>query len=560
MPPVRRAREQHRLAPRPPASRGRRLPAVPRRRLVVLAPAVLIGACLWVLSGYSAVVDAKIVALEVVAGVVAIGSAVVAPSTAARRALLLLSAWVALTAVGDAYWLLTVDPTGLSYVLGEFEPGFTITVEIVRYAALLTLLAHAVPRRRSGPGDRRAPGRGAVRLGGRTALGHVQATATTAALVLLATPAGALVQEGKSYSVFCFFDVVTIATAVVVVLRSLSSVPRPEVGPSRRLLATAAGVAGLVGGDAVMVLSQTRAWVLGGGLGLVLAVGGAAVLLVTYLGPASPGAAGTASPLPAVPARPRPHVAVAVSVLVQNVLPTVIAVLVTVQLVSASLGGDRVGPATVGTAAAALVLSLLRAVAGAQRAHRDEEAAVDAERDELTGAYTRRGFSALAEQCLREGAAQDGASPRPWKPAPPQRVHRERGTDPGWCVALLDLDGFKGINDTHGHGAGDQVLGIVARRAAGVVDGHGVVARFGGDEFVVLVRTGPPTAPATQRLVRRLEEAIAAPAALDGGVVVQVGVSIGLAGIPEDGRGDGLAVALEAADRRMYRRKQGSRG
>jgi diguanylate cyclase len=60
------------------------------------------------------------------------------------------------------------------------------------------------------------------------------------------------------------------------------------------------------------------------------------------------------------------------------------------------------------------------------------------------------------------------------------------------ALILLDLDGFKMINDTHGHGAGDQVLCTVAGRLAGLIGSGGAVFRLGGDEFAVLLRREDP--------------------------------------------------------------------
>src|SRR5689334_4646601 len=77
--------------------------------------------------------------------------------------------------------------------------------------------------------------------------------------------------------------------------------------------------------------------------------------------------------------------------------------------------------------------------------------------DELTGLANRRLFHALAPELLR-------------------------GDDRPSAVVILDLNGFKPINDTYGHDAGDEVLCVVARRMATCLADH-LVARFGGDEF-----------------------------------------------------------------------------
>ncbi|MEU2704375.1 MULTISPECIES: GGDEF domain-containing protein [Micromonospora] len=136
-------------------------------------------------------------------------------------------------------------------------------------------------------------------------------------------------------------------------------------------------------------------------------------------------------------------------------------------------------------------------------------------RDPLTGLANRAGIAQAWEQL---------APLRPW-------------------VVVVDLDGFKPINDTHGHAAGDLVLTAVASRLRTV---HGVAARLGGDEFAALLLNTDPAAAS-----RRLAAAIAAPVRLPSGVAVSVTASIGLAPASPAG----LAAALADADAAMYRAK-----
>jgi len=113
-------------------------------------------------------------------------------------------------------------------------------------------------------------------------------------------------------------------------------------------------------------------------------------------------------------------------------------------------------------------------------------------------------------------------------------------------LLFCDLDGFKIVNDTHGHEVGDVLLQEAARRLLEATDRDDVVARFGGDEFVVLCRGADGHRVAAVR--SRIEQAFAAPF-LTGQGFVQVGISVGTAvSRPRQNPGQLLA----AADRHMY--------
>jgi diguanylate cyclase (GGDEF)-like protein len=118
------------------------------------------------------------------------------------------------------------------------------------------------------------------------------------------------------------------------------------------------------------------------------------------------------------------------------------------------------------------------------------------------------------------------------------------------AILFLDLDGFKGINDIHGHKAGDAVLKAVADRASAVVRENDTVARWGGDEFIVLMDDADQST--LQQLMERLRSAIEAPVMFEG-KALHVGVSIGMALCPA--LGGSLDDVLKIADQQMYKEK-----
>ncbi len=136
-----------------------------------------------------------------------------------------------------------------------------------------------------------------------------------------------------------------------------------------------------------------------------------------------------------------------------------------------------------------------------------------------------------------------------------------RGQTPLACL-ILDADHFKRINDEHGHLAGDRVLREIARRISAQIRANDVGARFGGEEFAVLLPGTP--ADVAARLAERIRQAVSRdPIQLDEKRHVEVSVSVGVASIiPEpdaaklERLGDEL---LAAADSALYRAKQDGR-
>ena len=185
-----------------------------------------------------------------------------------------------------------------------------------------------------------------------------------------------------------------------------------------------------------------------------------------------------------------------------------------------------------------LVGMILRMVIGYQRRLVDQaaESRHHSLHDPLTGLPNRALFTSRLHAALRDAAGGEFQT----------------------AVMVIDLDGFKAVNDTLGHHAGDLVLVEAARRLAGGVGDQGLVARLGGDEFAVLlprVRTAA-AAELGERLVAELRRDFALderPAAISGSVGVALGpVDTGEEPSPATSTGDEL---FRHADAAMYRAK-----
>lgn len=128
----------------------------------------------------------------------------------------------------------------------------------------------------------------------------------------------------------------------------------------------------------------------------------------------------------------------------------------------------------------------------------------------------------------------------------------QTGEVPGAAVCFLDLNGFKQVNDEHGHAVGDALLVGVARRLRDAVRADDLVARFGGDEFV-LVLTGDPDHLQTDA-VSRIQEAVSRPFDL-GVTTTHASVSIGTA-VVRPGSRSTVEQLMSLADARMYSHKR----
>lgn len=144
-----------------------------------------------------------------------------------------------------------------------------------------------------------------------------------------------------------------------------------------------------------------------------------------------------------------------------------------------------------------------------------------------------------------------------WNSAAPALLDHVAATGHRAVLLVVDLDGFKAVNDTHGHAAGDAVLRAVAGRLSALVAHRGIVARLGGDEYAVLV-TMPSADPADQ-LAADIRTAVAAPLPTTGDPLT-VGASVGVTVLPAGTRRDAdLSTALRQADHAMYRDKDRDR-
>ena len=130
------------------------------------------------------------------------------------------------------------------------------------------------------------------------------------------------------------------------------------------------------------------------------------------------------------------------------------------------------------------------------------------------------------------------------------------GRTPGFAVLLLDLNGFKQVNDTYGHSHGDALLIEIARRLERSAPTGAVIARLGGDEFAVLLPNNDAAdtaAAAARTILLALEQPVPV-----GGIALEVGGSIGIALAPL--HGNEAAVLLKRADEAMYQAKAAGRG
>jgi diguanylate cyclase (GGDEF)-like protein/PAS domain S-box-containing protein len=157
-----------------------------------------------------------------------------------------------------------------------------------------------------------------------------------------------------------------------------------------------------------------------------------------------------------------------------------------------------------------------------------ERLAHEAQHDALTGLPNRRRMQDVLDSTLEQDAV---------------------------AVLFVDLDGFKPVNDAHGHEAGDELLRQVAQRLSDCVREQDVLARVGGDEFVVLM-PGVPTWDDAEAMAARIRQVVDQPFLIDGSEIV-IGASVGL---HVGGPAEDSDEVLRAADHAMYTVKKAGGG
>lgn len=155
------------------------------------------------------------------------------------------------------------------------------------------------------------------------------------------------------------------------------------------------------------------------------------------------------------------------------------------------------------------------------------------ETDELTGLYNMRGFSIIANRLFAQAQRYARAS----------------------SVLMVDSDNLKSVNDTHGHEAGNRLLRQLADRIQAELRYTDVSARYGGDEFVVLLPETP--SDGAMDVAERIRESMSGNPLVFDGKQVPSTVSVGVASFPQDGQS--IDAIVGRADRALYKAKREGR-
>jgi len=152
------------------------------------------------------------------------------------------------------------------------------------------------------------------------------------------------------------------------------------------------------------------------------------------------------------------------------------------------------------------------------------------DRDELTGIYNMRAFARLAEQ-----------------------EHEIAGrAERAYSLLMVDIEHLKALNDTYGHEAGNRAVNLVAEALQRLTRSSDVVARFGGDEFIVLLVSADRAA--AEEVAQRVRNVVFATTLEVDVKMVRLKVNVGAASFPESG--SSLQAVMTAADRLMYKDKE----
>ncbi len=165
---------------------------------------------------------------------------------------------------------------------------------------------------------------------------------------------------------------------------------------------------------------------------------------------------------------------------------------------------------------------------------RHKEMEYQAEHDALTGLYNRREFMRLAEMELERAIKMASHT----------------------CVIMVDVDYFKKINDNYGHPTGDEVLLQLSAILKSGVRTNDVVARMGGEEFIILLSNTPPQGAVA--LAEKLRKALYSAPMMIGDVAIPLTASFGVSGYAEKQQGS-IELLYAAADKALYTAKNSGR-